>query len=87
MSSKPGCVFSGKDYAGTYAAASKALAEAKDWPAGSAWQSMREDLSLGFGMSAVESALRLGKQAEAEAIARTLGQRAGGAEQAWRPEG
>ena len=61
-----------RDYASAYAATVKALAEAKDLPPGDAWQKMREDIVHGFRLGAVESALRLGKNHEAEMIGRTL---------------
>lgn len=60
------------DNAAAYALATKALATAKDLPQGPAWQKMREEIVHGYRMWAVESALRLGKNQEAEIIGRGL---------------
>jgi tetratricopeptide (TPR) repeat protein len=61
-----------RDYAGAYATAAKAVAESRNWPAGPAWQHMRQDILHGFRLLAAESALRLGHAADAETAARTL---------------
>ena len=61
-----------QDYAGAYASAMKALAEAKDLPPGANWQKMREDIVHGYRLWTIESALHLGKTRDAETIGRAL---------------
>ena len=60
------------EYAAAYASASQALADAKNWPQGPAWQKFRDDLAQGFQMSLVESAMQLGQTRDAEAAGRAL---------------
>src|SRR6185312_15633919 len=61
-----------KDYAPALAEAAKQLADAKNWPQSAAWQKFREDLAHGLRVDAIESALRLNRDHDAEATGRAL---------------
>ncbi len=61
-----------RDYAGAYAACTKALAQAQEWNPNGALRRQRVEVLQGLRTWAVESALRLGRDHDAEVTARDL---------------
>ncbi len=76
-----------KDFAGSYAAASKALVEVKDWPPGATWQNMREDLMLGLPDLGVRKRPATGQESGSRGDGPGPARLASGGEQACGPEG